>query len=81
MDITEHIKKNGLSREKICQEAGISRSFLSLIERDVRKPGTETVGGWQRRSVSPFETSDRIWPTSLEAPLNSLSISEPVSIA
>ncbi|AHD00461.1 helix-turn-helix domain-containing protein [Leisingera methylohalidivorans] len=44
MNITEHISANGLSREKICQEAGISRAFLSLIERNERSPGPQTVG-------------------------------------
>lgn len=44
MNITEHINEQGLSREKICKEAGISRAFLSLIERKERTPGPNTVG-------------------------------------
>ncbi|WP_102856399.1 helix-turn-helix domain-containing protein [Phaeobacter piscinae] len=44
MDITEHINTKGLSRDKICEQAGISRPFLSLIERKERSPGPKTVG-------------------------------------
>ncbi|MEP2717042.1 helix-turn-helix transcriptional regulator [Pseudophaeobacter sp.] len=44
MNITKHISANGLSREAICEEAKISRTFLSLIESGERKPGLKTVG-------------------------------------
>lgn len=44
MNITEHINERGLSREKICKEAGISRTFLSMIESGERTPGPNTVG-------------------------------------
>lgn len=41
MDLTEHIKTNGLSRAQICEAAGISRGMLSLIERGKRRIGTD----------------------------------------
>ena len=44
MNISEHISTNGLSREAICEEAKISRTFLSLIESGARRPGLQTVG-------------------------------------
>jgi len=44
MNITEHIKLNELSREKICVVAGISRAYLSLIEGGKRKVGPAKVG-------------------------------------
>lgn len=44
MNISEHINTNGLSREAICTEAMISRTFLSLIESGARRPGLQTVG-------------------------------------
>jgi len=44
MNITEHISANGLSREAICEQAEISRTFLSLIESGARRPGLQTVG-------------------------------------
>ena len=43
MDITGHIEKNGLSRAKICADAGISQPYLSMIERGKRKVGSEKV--------------------------------------
>ncbi|GLP86273.1 helix-turn-helix domain-containing protein [Tritonibacter mobilis] len=43
MNISEHISARGLSREEICEEAGISRTFLSLIESGARRPGLHTV--------------------------------------
>ncbi len=41
MDLTEHIKSKGLSRAKICADAGISRGMLSLIERGHRRIGAD----------------------------------------
>lgn len=43
MNITEHIEARGLSRGEICQTAGISRAYLSLIERGARRVGPEKV--------------------------------------
>lgn len=43
MDVTEHIKAHGLSRESICQKAGISRTLLSLIEKGDRQIGPRKV--------------------------------------
>lgn len=43
MDITEHINGNGLSRSKICEDAGISRAYLSLIEQNLRRVGPAKV--------------------------------------
>jgi len=44
MDITTHIKEQGLSRAGICERAGISRAFLSLIEKGHRRVGIAKVG-------------------------------------
>ena len=46
MDLTEHIKARGLSRAKICADAGISRSMLSLIERGHRRIGTDSAAAF-----------------------------------
>lgn len=43
MDITQHIKETGLSRAEVCRSAGISRAYLSLIEKGHRKIGPEKV--------------------------------------
>jgi len=43
MDITEHIRTRGLKRGAICKAAGISRAYLSLIERGQRRVGPEKV--------------------------------------
>ena len=39
MNITEHINDKGLSRAQICEQAGISRAYLSLIEKNLRTVG------------------------------------------
>lgn len=43
MDITSHISTNGLSRKAICEKAGISRAYLSLIENGERNIGPNKV--------------------------------------
>ncbi|WP_158966221.1 helix-turn-helix domain-containing protein [Chachezhania sediminis] len=44
MDISAHIKDQGLSRAEICEVAGISRAYLSLIEKGERRVGTGKAG-------------------------------------
>jgi transcriptional regulator with XRE-family HTH domain len=44
MNITEHINARSLSRAEICASAGISRAYLSLIEKGERRAGPDTVG-------------------------------------
>lgn len=39
MDIRAHIEERGLSRQVICHEAGISASYLSMIEGGDRRIG------------------------------------------
>ncbi|WP_343502113.1 MULTISPECIES: helix-turn-helix domain-containing protein [Roseobacteraceae] len=43
MNITEHISTRGLSRADVCAKAGISRAYLSLIERGLRSIGPAKV--------------------------------------
>lgn len=43
MDITSHINAKGLSRKDICEKAGISRAYLSLIEKGERSIGPNKV--------------------------------------
>ncbi len=43
MDITEHINSRGLSRADVCARAGISRAYLSLIEKGLRSIGPAKV--------------------------------------
>lgn len=43
VSVTDHIVSNGLSRDQICREAGISRTLLSMIESGGRRPGQNTV--------------------------------------
>lgn len=45
MDITEHINRSRLSRSVICETAGISRAYLSLIEKNIRRIGVTKVKG------------------------------------
>lgn len=43
MDIAAHISNNSLDRSEICRKAGISRSYLSMIESGERNAGPNKV--------------------------------------
>ena len=43
MNLTDHISTQKLSRADVCEKAGISRAYLSLIERGQRRIGPEKV--------------------------------------
>ncbi|MBT8152737.1 helix-turn-helix transcriptional regulator [Epibacterium ulvae] len=43
MNISSHIKTHNLSRETICEQAGISRAMLSLVESGKRQIGPNKV--------------------------------------
>lgn len=45
MNITEHIAKLSINRADICRKAGISGSYLSMIERGDRRIGAAKVAG------------------------------------
>ena len=54
MEIAQLIQDSPKTREEICVEAGISRGFLSLLERKERKVGTDSILGLsQALGVSP----------------------------
>lgn len=48
MDITSHIEARGLSRAEVCREAGISASYLSMIEAGARQVGPNRVAALAR---------------------------------
>lgn len=41
MSITDLITASGMSREQICDETGLSRPMLSMIEKGKRRPGAD----------------------------------------
>lgn len=43
MDITSHIEARGLNRADVCRQAGISTSYLSMIEAGARQVGPNRV--------------------------------------
>ena len=54
-------KKRGLSQERLALEAGIDRTFVSLLERGLRQPTLRTMFTLGRTlGVQPDEIVDRV---------------------
>lgn len=41
--LRKHRMLNGLSQEKLSQECGLDRSYISLLERGLRQPSLTTI--------------------------------------
>ena len=52
VNVRHHRKLKGMSQEQLALEAGMERSYVSVLERGTRNPSVRVVGRLVRRSAS-----------------------------